>query len=173
MNDVPTRRSGLTLDQQLALRTAAGRLQERFDGVFSTETLERFLHHSYDEFADRAAVAQWLPLMAERFATQRLTALARIEGRSSDTRPVVLFLCVHNAGRSQMALGFFENLAGDRVIGWSGGSQPASTINPAARAAGTVAANSAPPAPLRWRSGLTKLPMSPQPSGSAGLWPTH
>ena len=132
MNDVPTRRSGLTLDQQLALRTAAGRLQERFDGVFSTETLERFLHHSYDEFADRAAVAQWLPLMAERFATQRLTALARIEGRSSDTRPVVLFLCVHNAGRSQMALGFFENLAGDRVIGWSGGSQPASTINPAA-----------------------------------------
>ncbi|HPQ85562.1 MAG TPA: arsenate reductase ArsC [Actinomycetota bacterium] len=132
MNDVPTRRSGLTLDQQLALRTAAGRLQERFDGVFSTETLERFLHHSYDEFADRAAVAQWLPLMAERFVTQRLTALARIEGRSSDTRPVVLFLCVHNAGRSQMALGFFENLAGDRVIGWSGGSQPASTINPAA-----------------------------------------
>ena len=50
-----------TLDQQLALRTAAGRLQERFDGVFSTETLERFPHHSYDEFADRAAVAQWLP----------------------------------------------------------------------------------------------------------------
>ena len=57
--------------------------------------------------------------MAERFATQRLTALARIEGRSSDTRPVVLFLCVHNAGRSQMALGSSENLRRrpcDRVV---------------------------------------------------------
>ncbi len=132
MSESPFHRTGLTLDQQLALRTAAGRLQERFDGVFSAETLERFLHHSYDEFADRAAVSQWLPLMAERFAAQRLTALARIEGRSSDTRPVVLFLCVHNAGRSQMALGFFEELAADRAIGWSGGSEPASKINPAA-----------------------------------------
>lgn len=132
MSNSPFHRTGLTLDQQVALNTAAGRLQERFDGTFSKETLERFLHHSYEEFADRASVSQWLPLMAERFAVQRLTALARVEGRSSDTRPVVLFLCVHNAGRSQMALGFFEQLAGDRAIAWSGGSEPASTINPAA-----------------------------------------
>lgn len=132
MTESPFHRSGLTLDQQVALRRAAGRLQERFEGTFSTETLERFLHHSYEEFADRASVGQWLPLMAERFAVQRLTALARIEGRTSDTRPVVLFLCVHNAGRSQMALGFFEKVAGERAIGWSGGSEPASKINPAA-----------------------------------------
>ncbi len=46
--------------------------------------------------------------------------------------PVVLFLCTHNAGRSQMALGFFTQLAGDRALAWSGGSEPASTINPAA-----------------------------------------
>jgi len=45
--------------------------------------------------------------------------------------PAVLFLCVHNAGRSQMALGFFRHLAGDRAIGWSGGSRPAEEINPA------------------------------------------
>jgi len=114
------------------LRTSAGRLQERFSGVFSTETIERFLYHSYDEFATRAAVVQWLPLLAERFAVQRLTALARVEGRSDDHRPIVLFLCVHNAGRSQMALGFFEYLAGDAAIAWSGGSEPASQINPAA-----------------------------------------
>ena len=44
----------------------------------------------------------------------------------------VLFACVHNAGRSQMALGFFEYLAGDAAIAWSGGSEPASQINPAA-----------------------------------------
>jgi protein-tyrosine-phosphatase len=49
----------------------------------------------------------------------------------SDT-PVVLFLCVHNAGRSQMALGWFNHLAGERAIGWSGGSEPAERINPVA-----------------------------------------
>ncbi len=127
-----TDKPDLSIDQLLALRTSAGRLQERFSGVFSTETLERFLYHSYDEFASRAAVDNWLPLLAERFAIQRLTALARVEGRSDDHRPIVLFLCVHNAGRSQMALGFFEYLAGDLAIGWSGGSEPASQINPAA-----------------------------------------
>ena len=49
-----------------------------------------------------------------------------------DGKPVVLFLCIHNAGRSQMALGFFRHLAGDRAVAWSGGSEPASSINPAA-----------------------------------------
>jgi protein-tyrosine-phosphatase len=52
----------------------------------------------------------------------------------SESRPVVLFLCVHNAGRSQMALGFFTHLAGDRAVAWSGGSEPASEVNPAATA---------------------------------------
>jgi len=47
-------------------------------------------------------------------------------------RPRVLFLCVHNAGRSQMALGWFQHLAGDRAIAWSGGSEPATEVNRAA-----------------------------------------
>jgi protein-tyrosine-phosphatase len=46
--------------------------------------------------------------------------------------PTVLFLCVHNAGRSQMALGWFNHLAGGRAIGWSGGSEPADEVNPSA-----------------------------------------
>ena len=50
-------------------------------------------------------------------------------------RPTVLFLCVHNAGRSQMALGWFRHLAGDQAIAWSGGSAPADQVNPAAIAA--------------------------------------
>lgn len=48
------------------------------------------------------------------------------------TKPTVLFLCTHNAGRSQMALGFFTRLAGGRAIAYSGGSDPADKINPAA-----------------------------------------
>ena len=47
-------------------------------------------------------------------------------------RPTVLFVCVHNAGRSQMAAGFLQHLAGDRVEVLSAGSQPADTINPVA-----------------------------------------
>jgi arsenate reductase (thioredoxin) len=54
------------------------------------------------------------------------------ERTSDDDGPVVLFLCVHNAGRSQMAMGFFRQLAGDRAVAWSGGSEPADEVNPAA-----------------------------------------
>jgi len=49
--------------------------------------------------------------------------------------PAVLFLCVHNAGRSQMALGWFRFLARDRAVAWSGGSEPADAVNPSAVAA--------------------------------------
>jgi protein-tyrosine-phosphatase len=51
------------------------------------------------------------------------------------SRPAVLFLCVHNAGRSQMALGWFKHLARGRAIAWSGGSEPGTEINPSAVAA--------------------------------------
>ena len=46
--------------------------------------------------------------------------------------PSVLFVCVHNAGRSQMAMGFFTHHAGDAAVAWSGGSEPGEQINPAA-----------------------------------------
>ena len=129
---VEYRHPDLSIDQQLALRTAATNLARQFDGTFGTETIERFLHSSYDEFAGRAVVLNFLPLLAERFARQRLLALAKVEGKHDTGVPVVLFLCTHNAGRSQMALGFFTHLAGDRAIAWSGGSEPATRINSAA-----------------------------------------
>lgn len=52
-----------------------------------------------------------------------------------NTKPAVLFLCAHNAGRSQMAMGFFKHLAGDRASVYSGGTEPAAEVNPAAIAA--------------------------------------
>jgi arsenate reductase (thioredoxin) len=125
----------MTVDQQLALRTAATRLGDAFRGIYGPETIERFLISSYDQFADTSTIAQFLPLLAERFARQRLHALAKVERLRDDGRPVVLFLCVHNAGRSQMALGFFQHLAGDAAVGWSGGSEPGNAINPSAVAA--------------------------------------
>ena len=125
----------LSIDQQLALRTAAVNLGREFDGLYGPETIERFLHTSYDQFATRSSVPNFLPLLAERFARQRLTALAKVEGRRDDGKPVVLFLCTHNAGRSQMALGFFTRLAADRATAWSGVSEPGNQVNPAAIAA--------------------------------------
>ncbi|MBR7828707.1 arsenate reductase ArsC [Actinospica sp. MGRD01-02] len=50
-------------------------------------------------------------------------------------KPVVLFLCTHNAGRSQIALGYFQHLAGENAVAWSGGSEPGDQVNPAAVAA--------------------------------------
>jgi arsenate reductase (thioredoxin) len=50
-------------------------------------------------------------------------------------QPAVLFLCTHNAGRSQMAMGFFKHFAGDQANVYSGGSEPAAEVNPAAVAA--------------------------------------
>lgn len=132
MNEPDSREPDLDLEQQTVLRNAASRLQDQFDGTFNQETIERFLYSSYNEFATRATVIKWLPLLAEKFARQRLTALARVEGKSDDTRPTVLFLCVHNAGRSQMAMGWFKEMAGDRAVAWSGGSEPSSQVNPAA-----------------------------------------
>lgn len=59
----------------------------------------------------------------------------RRHGNPTDRNPSVLFLCVHNAGRSQMAAGFMRHLAGDRVDVLSGGSEPASELNRAVVAA--------------------------------------
>jgi protein-tyrosine-phosphatase len=133
----PTRPTHLdiSLDQQLALKVAAERLTQDFAGIYGAETIERFLVTSYDQFAARATVPNFLPLLAERFARQRLQALAKVEGLANDGRPVVLFLCTHNAGRSQMALGFFQQHAGDAAVAWSGGSEPGTSINPSAIAA--------------------------------------
>jgi protein-tyrosine-phosphatase len=131
----PSPREDLPIDQQLALRTAAVNLSDTFADLYGTETIERFLYTSYDQFATRSTIPHFLPLLAERFARQRLTALAKVEGKRDDGRPVVLFLCVHNAGRSQMALGFFQHLAGDAAVAWSGGSEPGTEINPSAVAA--------------------------------------
>ncbi len=125
----------ITLDQQLALRVAAVRLAEEFTGTFNAETIERFLASSYDQFAGQAVIVNYLPLLAERFARQRLQALARLEGQATDGRAAVLFLGTHNAGRSQMAMGFFTHHAGEAGIAWSGGTEPGIEVNPAAVAA--------------------------------------
>jgi arsenate reductase len=68
-----------------------------------------------------------------------------------DERPTVLFLCVHNAGRSQMAMGWLEHLADDRVRVASAGSEPAESVNPAAvEAMAEVGIDLSGATPTRW-----------------------
>jgi arsenate reductase len=121
----------LSIDQKLALKNAAERLRSEFGDVFGAETIERFLYSSHSQFAHHASVPNFLPLLAEHFAQQQLRALARVEGKHHDGKPTVLFLCTHNAGRSQMAMAFFTHLAGDEAVAWSGGSEPSDAVNPA------------------------------------------
>lgn len=119
----------LTTEQQYLVKQASERLKGDFAGVFSVETIERFMTESQDQLESRAMVTTWLPILIERFVRDRLRALAKVEGLSTDQRPTVLFLCVQNAGRSQMAAGWLRHLAGDTVEVFSGGSEPAESVN--------------------------------------------
>lgn len=125
----------LTTAEKLQIREAAERLKRRFAGQLNTETIERFMNESLDTLVQRARTSTWIPLLAERFARDRLRALVRLESEATDRNPSVLFLCVHNAGRSQMAAGWMRHLAGDDVDVFSGGSEPAEQVNQAAIAA--------------------------------------
>src|SRR5450631_633652 len=116
-------------DQALMIRHAAERLKLEFGGVLNAETIERFMNDSLDQLTKSARVTNWLPLLAERFARERLRAVVRLEAGATVTTPAVLFLCVHNAGRSQMAAGWLRHLAGNGVDVFSGGSEPADSLN--------------------------------------------
>jgi len=122
----------MTPGTQAGLSKVASDLQAKYRGIFGIETVRDVVFDSYQQLATTAKVTKWLVIGAERFATQRLDALVHAEDRSEEKAPSVLFLCVHNAGRSQMALGWFTHLAGDRALAWSGGSQPEGSINEAA-----------------------------------------
>ena len=113
----------LTTEQILLIKQASERVKRDFEGTFNAETIERYISDSQTKLETRARFATWLPVLIERFTRERLRALERLEVGTLD-RPGVLFLCVHNAGRSQMAAGFLRHLTGERVDVFSGGSDP-------------------------------------------------
>ena len=74
-----------------------------------------------------------------------------------EMKPTVVFLCVHNAGRSQMAVGWASHLGGDRIEVLSGGSAPASGLNPTAvRAMAEAGIDIGARAPQRWTEELVR-----------------
>ncbi len=116
------------------IRKAAASLQDEFRGIFGVETIERFIGDSLTRLTT-AKFSDFVPVLAHRFARERLRALAQSEGRIAKTVPEVLFVCTHNAGRSQMAAGLLDKHAKGRVHIRSAGSDPSDRVNPAVIAA--------------------------------------
>ena len=132
---LPTAMADLTPTEQLNIRQSAAALERKWKGRMNSETIERFMAESLDQILPGARMRTWVPVLVERLTNDRLRALVRLESDPTKLNPSVLFLCVHNAGRSQMAAGFMRHLAGDRVDVFSGGSEPAAQVNQAAVAA--------------------------------------
>ncbi len=109
---------------------AAEALKEEFAGIFSVEMIERYIGDSIDRLGS-SRITVFVPVLAHRFARERLLALAQAQDLVSVDQPEVLFVCVHNAGRSQMAAGLLKLRSNNRVHVRSAGSAPGEAINPA------------------------------------------
>lgn len=127
----------LTPEERLLVSQATARLREEFEGRLTAETVESVAWDSLDRLMETAETTTGIALLVEKFARDRLRAAVRHQARPALSNPSVLFLCVHNAGRSQMAAAFMRHLSGGRVEVFTGGSEPAREVNPTAVAAMT------------------------------------
>jgi arsenate reductase len=112
------------------LRRLAAELATQFSGVFNAETVERYVLESYTALLRTSTVTAHLASRTTRFASDRLTALAQAKGSIESSVPEVLFVCEQNAGRSQMAAVFTNQLSNGRVHVRSAGSAPSRELNP-------------------------------------------
>jgi protein-tyrosine-phosphatase len=123
------------LAPEAALHRLSDQLADRFTGVFARETVDRYVFESYTALARTSTVTAHLTALTGRFASDRLTALAQAKGAIAKPVPEVLFVCVQNAGRSQMAAALLSHQAAGQVHVRSAGSQPGDTVDPAVVAA--------------------------------------
>ena len=132
------------------LETTAAQLSDEFHGVFSPETVRRYVEASYEQIGDRPTVGpNFLPVIIERFAREQLWAVAQATGVVEKPLPEVLFVCERNAGRSQMAACLAHHLSNGLDRGPLGRVAPRRADRPGGRR-------------RRWRrSGSTSAPSSP------------
>ena len=108
---------------------AAESLADELGNVVPTDVIAGYLRLAAEHLASVSAVDAFIPVLASRIARERVQALAQAEGLAPKTQPEVLFVCVHNAGRSQMAAVLTDSLSGGAVHVRSAGSAPAGEIN--------------------------------------------
>lgn len=113
-----------------AIESVARDLSYRFSSTFSPETVSRYVAESYLLLDHRARVRTHLAALTARYAAERLEALASVRGLVLRGTPEVLFVCVQNAGRSQIAAAYLRHLAGNAVHVRTAGSRPAGAIHP-------------------------------------------
>jgi arsenate reductase (thioredoxin) len=114
-----------------SLDATTRRLAGDFRGVFSEETVARCVEDSFERIGDRPTVGpNFIPIFVERFARERLDAVAQNDGIVAKALPQVLFVCEHNAGRSQMAAALMHELSNGAVAVRSAGTHPTEKINP-------------------------------------------
>ncbi|HEV7146230.1 MAG TPA: arsenate reductase ArsC [Pedococcus sp.] len=101
-----------------------------YEGVFSAESVAAAVTDARETLEPMATVRTYLPILVARQAREQLTSAAQAEGRIAKTVPELLFVCVHNAGRSPMAAALAEHLSARRVHVRSAGSAPAGEVNP-------------------------------------------
>ena len=111
------------------LRQVSEGLVDEFAGIFSPETIKRYVSESVDLLGE-SKINVFVPVLAHRFARERLKALAQADELVAKQQPEVLFVCVQNAGRSQMAAGLVRLRSQGRVHVRSAGSDPAENVNP-------------------------------------------
>ncbi len=122
-------------ENTVLLQRISNRLADKFAGIFAAETVERYVFETYTALARTAKITTHLPATTEHFANDRLTALAKSKGAVASEVPEVLFVCVQNAGRSQMAAALLNVEAKGRIRVRSAGSLPAAELDPAVVAA--------------------------------------
>ena len=121
----------LTPQLRHCLDSTAVQLADEFRGVFSRETVRRYVEDSYEQIGDRPTVGpNFLPVIIERFAREQLWAIAQATGVVEKPLPEVLFVCERNAGRSQMAACLAHKLSKGWIAVRSAGSHPDEQIDP-------------------------------------------
>jgi arsenate reductase len=110
-----------------ALAPVKHRLSREFAGIFSEQTVREFVGESATMFA-QPEISAYLPEVVERYARDLLSALAQSSGAIAKLYPEVLFVCVKNAARSQMAAAFLRLHGQGRLNARCAGTSPASDI---------------------------------------------
>ncbi|WP_104108475.1 three-helix bundle dimerization domain-containing protein [Arthrobacter sp. N199823] len=122
-------------DDTAVLERISEDLTQKFTGIFAAETVERYVFESYTALARTSRIRTYLASTTARFAADRLRALAQAKGAIAHDVPEVLFVCVHNAGRSQMAAALLNKHAQGAVHVRSAGSAPVAELEPSVMAA--------------------------------------
>ena len=143
------------VDPIVALRGTALTLHDQFDGVFSLETVERFLHETYASLEERATFNRFLPLLAERRAREQLDRLATWQVRSPS--PAILFVSSADAGRSRMAQALLRRRAGESVLAWACAGTSAVDDGRAQLALGELGVRVPDMAPMRYDDDLVRM----------------